>query len=718
MNDDDKEPIIDSLLDELLGGATPPDLTQRVLGAYDAATQSWVDVKVGKAPAATAAEIEDAEETPLPVVAPSSAPRAEIAASKRAKRAKNWRSLQLLTSAAIILISATLFYGWAAKFNKEIAEGNIPPAQPKVVPGAEKDPLYVPPRDPNSAADSNVASDVNGGLLAEDNVGENPSDVPSVGGPNAPLEELVVVPEMQLVPTPFERKIELGPRWSDQRLLSFVNTQLKKVWDEDRTNKPTEAVNDIVWFQRASLLLRGHLPSQDEIESFRGNRDRESAVDVMLGSNSFPRHWGSVIGDMLVRNRPKIALQHRQLTDFIASSIRDGEGYDQLVFELISAVGSNDPDDDEHFNPAVNFMLAYQQVAGGVDGKKRNDEIKVAAVDKVCQTFMGKQMQCAQCHDHGETSQEQYHQLAAFFSQMRFHGAGQNSATWKLANDDFVGDAGNPDEAALAYQTDDGEKVRVFPRFVDGRTPGTTSGRVSDIDRRAEFAQMVVSSDDFATATVNRIWKQSLGFGFTMPVDDIGDHNPASHPQLLAGLARELKNSKYDIKSTLKVIALSVAFDRAYRPPSSPSVGQFDNFASFGQRETKLPGVAQGLQRLAKAQSSNGGVLQVSAFLGNNYGNDKMSKAKKGRVLKRIQDRALLFQSKTKESARLNKIAKDPNMSNRQKVIHLFFATLGRRPNNQELRRAMEMLKGGGSKNPLQDISWILLNNDEFVSQH
>ena len=459
------------------------------------------------------------------------------------------------------------------------------------------------------------------------------------------------------------------------------------------------------------------MPSQVEIDSFRGNRDRESAVDKMLASNSFPRHWGKVISDMLVRSRPKIEEQHQQLTDYVAQSIRDGEGYDQLAFELISAVGTNNVEDEQHFNPAVNFMLAYQQVAGGVGGTKRDDNVRVAAVDKVCQTFLGKQMQCAQCHDHGDTSQEQYHQLAAFFSQMRFIGARQNPVSWKLANDDFVGDADNPNLAALAFQTHDGKKVRVFPRFIDGQSPKTKSGRVSDIDRRAEFAQMVVSSDEFAKATVNRIWKQALGFGFTMPVDDIGDHNPASHPALLARLAKELKNSKYDIKSTLKMITLSVAFDRAFRPPTSPFVGKFDNFASFGQRETKLPGVAQGLQRLAKAQSSNGGILQVSAFLGNNYGDGKMPQAKKARVLKRIQDRPLLFQSKRKEITRLSKIASNANMTDRQKIAHLFFATVGRSPNKQELRRAVEMLKSG-SANPLQDISWILLNNDEFVSQH
>ena len=34
MTDDTREPIIDSLLEELLGGQQPPDLKQRILAAH------------------------------------------------------------------------------------------------------------------------------------------------------------------------------------------------------------------------------------------------------------------------------------------------------------------------------------------------------------------------------------------------------------------------------------------------------------------------------------------------------------------------------------------------------------------------------------------------------------------------------------------------------------------------------------------------------------
>ncbi len=42
-------------------------------------------------------------------------------------------------------------------------------------------------------------------------------------------------------------------------------------------------------------------------------------------------------------------------------------------------------------------------------------------------------------------------------------------------------------------------------------------------------------------AIVNRMWGHFLGYGFTKPVDDMGPHNPPSHPELLEHLATGLR---------------------------------------------------------------------------------------------------------------------------------------------------------------------------------
>ena len=108
---DEREPIIDALLEELLGEQQPPDLTQRILGAHDAATDSTVDVRrftQGKTARTPSAVTEESGTNgkhkldPHPVV------------SSRSKAQPNRRNTNLQTwaSVAVILIGATGFFGW------------------------------------------------------------------------------------------------------------------------------------------------------------------------------------------------------------------------------------------------------------------------------------------------------------------------------------------------------------------------------------------------------------------------------------------------------------------------------------------------------------------------------------------------------------------------------------------------------------------------------
>ena len=77
--------------------------------------------------------------------------------------------------------------------------------------------------------------------------------------------------------------------------------------------------------------------------------------------------------------------------------------------------------------------------------------------------------------------------------------------------------------------------------------------------RNALRVLLVTQSDDrqLAKAFVNRAWGDFFGYGFTRPVDDMGPHNPASHPELLDFLAEKFVENKYDVKKVMRWIVLS-----------------------------------------------------------------------------------------------------------------------------------------------------------------
>ena len=103
--------------------------------------------------------------------------------------------------------------------------------------------------------------------------------------------------------------------------------------------------------------------------------------------------------------------------------------------------------------------------------------------------------------------------------------------------------------ADLYYELRNGKMKVAYPVFVDGQQI-SRSGYMNEVDRRTELAEMIVKSDYLSKAIVNRMWGHFLGYGFTKPVDDMGPHNPPSHPELLdrlaADFARVLSGSSTD----------------------------------------------------------------------------------------------------------------------------------------------------------------------------
>src|SRR5690606_24123234 len=108
-----------------------------------------------------------------------------------------------------------------------------------------------------------------------------------------------------------------------------------------------------------------------------------------------------------------------------------------------------------------------------------------------------------------------------------------------------------------------------------------------EVDRREELAKVLAREDpnhQVARAFVNRMWEHFFGVGFTKPVDDMGPHNPPSHPDLLDKLTEDFVKVDYNVKTLAQWITNSLPYHLTSRFNGSntsddPSAGEVPLFS-------------------------------------------------------------------------------------------------------------------------------------------
>jgi hypothetical protein len=337
-------------------------------------------------------------------------------------------------------------------------------------------------------------------------------------------------------------------------VIAFINDVLRQAWREHSVT-PAPAARDEDWCDRVYLRLVGRHPSGDELKQFLRDKQKDQShrrqlADRLLASDEFARHWAQLwtaaLTDSAADKSADSPFNREALADYLTEAIRADKPREQVASELLSATGASQPG-AEGFNGAVNFLLA------GAKGHAAD------ATDRTARVFLGKQLVCTSCHSHPAAGWEKgdFWELNAFFRQMRVELDGQSHVV-SLSDADYPGDSGASKDAELFYRLPNRRLGMAYPEF-DGQAI-SRSGLLSDVNRRRELAKLVVASEDFPRAVVNRVWSWLFGYGFTQPVDDMGPHNPPSHPELLNRLAEELAAHDFNTKQLVRWIVLSEPF--------------------------------------------------------------------------------------------------------------------------------------------------------------
>ena len=360
----------------------------------------------------------------------------------------------------------------------------------------------------------------------------------------------------------------------------------------NRQVMPSQRIDDAGFVRRAYLDLLGRIPTVEERRLFltKARSDKRAAlVDDLLGHSEFARNFAEIFDTVLMGRRHGLVGRARALDRggdwhaYLKWVFASNRRWDDVAYDLLEARAT------EGEERGARWFLV---------GHKDNHEDMVRQVGP---SLLGKQIACAQCHNHPlipEIEQRHYWGLVAFFKRS-FNvetpnglALGEAATGGQFEFSSLEGDSFQAELAFLSGQTaeeETNEAYRVMPsqEYLDRLNkkekdrdkekkakkkrkgpPKMERAPIPVVSRREALAQLAIESyPEFSKAFVNRIWALLLGRGLVHPVDHLDSIHPPSHPELLEWLGQNFASHHYDIKRLIREIMAS----RVYQLDSLPS---------------------------------------------------------------------------------------------------------------------------------------------------
>lgn len=213
------------------------------------------------------------------------------------------------------------------------------------------------------------------------------------------------------------------------RIDGLINTDLSTA-----KLKPSVRIEDSVFLRRAYLGIIGRIPSADEADVFFNDpsqNKRDVLIDHLVASPGFDSHLFNWVGDLL-------RLQTRQEQFglgwhvWLRKSLAQNKPWDVLVSEMLTSSGHAST------NPAVGYYL-------------RDRNMQLDNFSNTVQVFLGRQIGCAQCHDHpfDDWTQHEYYEMAAFGGGIQYRSA-ESRETIRRAVDELASQSTSENAPATA----------------------------------------------------------------------------------------------------------------------------------------------------------------------------------------------------------------------------------------------------------------------------
>jgi hypothetical protein len=525
-----------------------------------------------------------------------------------------------------------------------------------------------------------------------------------------------------------------------QRTVEEVNQQFRNHWAEQQLPFAAPA-DQLVVARRLSLALTGTIPSLEEIRALE-SLPPEQRMDWWMDHLLTDRRHADYLAERLARafvgtdQGPFLVFRRRRFVNWLSDQLAERKPYDVLVRELLAGRGTWTN------NPAVNFVTATVD-----DGTA--DPIRLAG--RTSRAFLGMRIDCLQCHDdflghsqlgdfqnpHGGT-QRDFHQLAAYFSEVRISPVGVTDQSGKSYRYQYL-------------DVEEEEEISPRPPFSLGDSSANSSSDSSEDDLddnldhsssergleanpRKQLAEWVTHRDNrpFARAAVNRMWALLFGRPLVEPIDDIPLLGP--FPPGLELLADDFVSHGFDLQRLIRLIAATEVFQLNSQAEFEVGEQHERHWSVFPLTRLRPEQVAGALIQACSLKTIDGRshfLTQIARFAeGNEFvkrfgdiGEDEFSDRggtipqrllmMNGKVIhERTRDELL-----TNAATQISKFAS----TNDQAIQTAYLAVYSRRPDAVELehfQQRLRDLRGNRHQAAFEDLYWALLNSSEFSWNH
>lgn len=472
---------------------------------------------------------------------------------------------------------------------------------------------------------------------------------------------------------------------------------------------PSPPCDDATFIRRAYLDTIGMLPTAEEAATFTADAapdKRDRLIERLLNREEFVDYWAYKWSDLLLVNSGKLRPPAmKAYYQWIRRRVADNAPWDKLVHDLVTAQGSTLE------NGAANFYVLHQDPAD--------------MSETVSMAFLGMSINCAKCHNHPleKWTNDQYYGMANLFSRVRsknIDGDG-NFIVFHAGSGELI----QPTTGAI--QT---------PRPLDAEPIAANA----TADRREHLAAWLTSPNNpyFTRAVVNRVWANYFGVALVEKVDDLRLTNPASNEELLAALSKHLVENRYDLKSLMRTILQSAAYQRDSRPlPENQNESRY--YSRYYPKRLSAEVLLDAISRVTDVPTEFGGYpkgtrslelpdANVNSYFLKSFGRperiitcecERSSEPTMVQVLHLANGDTL----NQKLAATGNRLEKQfaANASDLDIIDSLYLAALARKPTQAEQIKLLFVLGDtpqNEKRKAFEDIYWAVLSGKEFLFNH